>query len=157
MPVGARPAATTALTPAKNWRGPASYLSLGVNPIAAPRTIRISRLSHTHSHQPPTLQIQRTRHSLTYSPPFISHFSPLTRRLINFPPTKAPAVRRPHTTTSPSLNMAPTREWTAQEVRDTFLKFFEERGHTFGESDASNTTCRPVHLPTVLHFSSYFG
>jgi alanyl-tRNA synthetase len=26
-------------------------------------------------------------------------------------------------------------EWGAQRVRDTFLEYFKERGHTFGEFD----------------------
>lgn len=125
MPIGSRAAA------AKIWRGPASCLT--VTP-RAPRTIRISRLSHNLSHQPPFLQLQCTRHTLPSSTLFRSCSTPLVEHLIPSPPTTAPAVRRPHTTKSTSTKMAPTREWTAEEVRDTFLKFFEERGHTFGES-----------------------
>ena len=30
-------------------------------------------------------------------------------------------------------------EWPAQKVRDTFLKFFEDRGHTFGKNPSTRT------------------
>lgn len=32
--------------------------------------------------------------------------------------------------------MATTKQWTAQEVRDTFLNFFQEKGHTFGSCNS---------------------
>ncbi|RVX74647.1 Alanine--tRNA ligase [Exophiala mesophila] len=42
--------------------------------------------------------------------------------------------------------MATTKQWTAQEVRDTFLNFFQERGHTFVKS----SPVVPLSDPTLL-------
>lgn len=39
--------------------------------------------------------------------------------------------------------MATTKQWTAQEVRDTFLNFFQERGHTFGSCNSLEHFCPP--------------
>ena len=40
-------------------------------------------------------------------------------------------------TTSTMATSTPdtTQQWTAQKVRDTFIKFFEERGHVHGKID----------------------
>lgn len=136
MPIGARitAAAATAAeaTPAKIWRGPPS--SFRVIPTTKAPPIRISRLSHSLSHQPHIRRLQCTAHSLPRLTYFRSCSSSLAAYSISSPPTTALTVRRSHTTKSTSTKMAAPREWTAQEVRDTFLKFFEERGHTFGES-----------------------
>jgi hypothetical protein len=63
------------------------------------------------------------------------------RTYATYPPT---AQKRPlpqalrtvtaHRMASSASSEAP--EWTAQKVRDTFLKYFEDRGHTFGKSRA---------------------
>lgn len=144
MPIGARLAAAAAATaaeatPAKIWRGPPS--SLRVTPTTKAPPIRISRLSHSLSHQPHIRQLQRTGHSLPHSTYLRSCSSSLAAYSISFPPTTALTVWRSHTTKSTSTKMAAPREWTAQEVRDTFLKFFEERGHTFGESVPFHHDC----------------
>ncbi|KAI9875815.1 MAG: Alanine--tRNA ligase, partial [Watsoniomyces obsoletus] len=44
----------------------------------------------------------------------------------------------------PASSDAP--EWTAQKVRDTFLKYFEDRGHTFVKS----SPVVPLSDPTLL-------
>jgi len=44
------------------------------------------------------------------------------------------SVQRHTTSTMASATKGATPVWSAPLVRDTFLKFFEERGHTFGES-----------------------
>jgi hypothetical protein len=40
----------------------------------------------------------------------------------------------PKTTTPIAFKMADTQEWNALRVRETFLNYFKERGHTFGSS-----------------------
>lgn len=44
-----------------------------------------------------------------------------------------------NTTNSPSSTMSlvdEKHEWGASKVRDTFINYFKDRGHTFGESHA---------------------
>jgi hypothetical protein len=48
-------------------------------------------------------------------------------------------VRRHTTSTMASSTPDTTQQWTAVKVRDTFLKYFEERGHTIGENRPSPT------------------
>ncbi|KAK5213426.1 Alanine--tRNA ligase [Exophiala xenobiotica] len=45
-----------------------------------------------------------------------------------------------------STNMGDTHKWSAQVVRDTFLKYFEDRGHTFVKS----SPVVPLSDPTLL-------
>ncbi|KAJ5092235.1 hypothetical protein NUU61_007105 [Penicillium alfredii] len=52
-----------------------------------------------------------------------------------------------HTLSPPtSLRMASDREWTALRVRDTFLDFFKQNGHTF----VSSSPVVPLSDPTLL-------
>jgi hypothetical protein len=44
------------------------------------------------------------------------------------------AVRRHTTSTMASSTPATIQQWTAPKVRDTFIKYFEERGHLHGEA-----------------------
>ena len=41
-------------------------------------------------------------------------------------------------------------EWPATKVRDTFLEYFKERGHTFGRSLCNSCSDLPLHL-SELH------
>lgn len=43
-----------------------------------------------------------------------------------------------------------TPEWSAQRVRDTFLKYFEDRGHTFGKLSTVNSLCIDQVTPAEL-------
>lgn len=62
-------------------------------------------------------------------------------------------VRRHTTSTMASSTLDPTQQWTATKVRDTFLKYFEERGHTFGEFQCKSMPLRPV-LADLAHQSN---
>jgi hypothetical protein len=66
----------------------------------------------------------RSFHSLRNWPALISRLR-----------TTPAAVREQHTTaTMASTTSSTTTEWPAVKVRDTFLKFFEDKQHTFGEA-----------------------
>ena len=52
-------------------------------------------------------------------------------------------ARRLHTSPSTMAQNDTTPEWAAARVRSTFLDYFKERGHTFGES---RLHCRHVFL-----------
>lgn len=57
------------------------------------------------------------------------------------------------TTTTTSLRMSSTTPestsvWSAQKVRDTFLKYFEDKEHTFGKSALPQNTTELTHSLT---------
>jgi hypothetical protein len=83
--------------------------------------------------------------SLSTLTPVQSRTSPLrTTPLPKFP--RIPYYPRTSKMATITSNEAP--EWGAQKVRDTFLKFFEERGHTFGTSLLATCSCATdSHLP----------
>lgn len=65
-------------------------------------------------------------------------------------PLRSALVRRHTTSTMASSTLDPTQQWTAAKVRDTFLKYFEERGHTFGMSRERLRFLRPVLADIIL-------
>lgn len=88
-----------------------------------------SRVALTHAFARHLAHSPRPRHSLT---PFSqAHNSILLLRA----PLRAKFLLPHHhsiAATMATTSSAETPEWSAQRVRDTFLKYFEERGHTFG-------------------------
>lgn len=45
-----------------------------------------------------------------------------------------------------SDSMAEQREWSALRVRDTFLQYFKDRGHTFGTCISPCCTCEELNI-----------
>lgn len=160
---------------AVTWSVGASTATARVTLVSSPRRINIRPLTHNFLHSPILKQFLQSchSHSLTSRTTRQSLSRPFTRLKPTFTstsvqqnnshsvPTILPLAAPPqHTITT----MATTKEWTAQEVRDTFLKFFEERGHTFGpyqhiqNNNSSNlyiqSNLPPSYLYRTLPFSS---
>jgi alanyl-tRNA synthetase len=80
--------------------------------VAGPGVVLRGELALTLTHLPFARQLQIPR---TFHPRFV-HSSTSTK---------------PPTLTRMASDNAP--EWTAPKVRETFLNYFKENGHTFGE------------------------
>lgn len=72
---------------------------------------------------------------------------PLTERFHNFHGLPFTSMKRNtsnkrHSRKESFMSSTTAREeqWTAQRVRETFLKYFKEKGHTFGEIDSQIIT-----------------
>lgn len=104
---------------------------------------RISSLTHSDPARRFTPAVHRLvpgpSANRTYSSP--AHFDFLVRSCCSRPPllrvlstAQRTAKVRQHTTVRMATTTAgATQQWTAPKVRDTFLQYFQDRGHTFGE------------------------
>jgi hypothetical protein len=88
-----------------------------------------SRAVLTHAFSRHSLGLPSSCRSLAVPARFLqTHTSPATTARAKFRQQHCPSTTVRMATTTSSKE----QEWPAQKVRDTFLKFFEDRGHTFG-------------------------
>ncbi|KAJ4526104.1 Alanine--tRNA ligase [Exophiala dermatitidis] len=92
---------------------------------------------HPQHHPPSSLGLKKLSATICSSRLALRHLPPTLRT------TKVPQ----HTTARMASTTSGTaQEWTAPKVRETFLKYFEERGHTFVRS----SPVVPLSDPTLL-------
>ena len=104
------------------------------------RTVTILRSSYANkSHNFQNSQLHHSApqtHKPTSNNPYSRSqiHSPAGLRPIGLPTPLTAAARA---TRMASTAPTETPEWTAQRVRETFIKYFKDRGHTFGKSTRS--------------------
>lgn len=109
-------------------------------------------LSHGRRHLVNSVSLSAPPGSTTRPLLGTAHSLPASSRSRPRPPQRALLplhVRRLHTTHTTMAQNDSTPEWGAARVRSTFLDYFKERGHTFGEFCKAFTSIRPSLCPTM--------